>query len=167
MLRLMRRRYTTEIFADRIRTIKKYLPLSFVGCDVIVGMRGESEKYFEDSYTFIESQDISFIHVFSYSEREHTDALAISGPVGFPEIQRRSNRLHQLSALKHKQFYQKNIGQHQHILWESSKKNMQMFGFTENYIKAEMPYEACNINTITHVELIGLSESGNMKIRTL
>ena len=149
VLQLMHRRYDTALFAHKIHLIKQKMPHAFIGVDVIVGMRGETNPLFEQSYQFIASLPISELHVFSYSERAGTAALKIPYKVS-PQVKKeRSHMLLSLSDQKKQAFYQSQIGTTRHVLWESTKKNGFMSGFTENYIKVKQPYQAHLINTLT------------------
>ncbi|NDV47642.1 tRNA (N(6)-L-threonylcarbamoyladenosine(37)-C(2))-methylthiotransferase MtaB [Paludibacter sp. 221] len=158
VLKLMKRRYTTEFFAEKIQTIHKFIPDAFIGVDVIVGVRGETEKYFQEAVNFIESLDISQLHVFSYSERAGTKMLEIEPVVSPAERKRRSEVLHEISAKKTRLFYEKQIGKTDYVLWESRKNDDNMVGFTENYIRVEHPYIKEHINTIQKVKLADWNE---------
>jgi threonylcarbamoyladenosine tRNA methylthiotransferase MtaB len=153
VLTLMHRRYDTALFAHKIHLIKEKLPHAFIGVDVIVGMRGETDPLFEESYQFIQSLPISELHVFSYSERAGTAALRIPYKVSPAVKKERSHRLLALSDQKKQAFYQSQIGTQRHVLWESTKKNGFMSGFTENYIKVKQPYQADKINTVNTIEI--------------
>jgi threonylcarbamoyladenosine tRNA methylthiotransferase MtaB len=153
VLTLMHRRYDTALFAHKIHLIKEKLPHAFIGVDVIVGMRGETDPLFEESYQFIQSLPISELHVFSYSERAGTAALRIPYKVSPAVKKERSHRLLALSDQKKQAFYQSQTGTQRHVLWESTKKNGFMSGFTENYIKVKQPYQADKINTVNTIEI--------------
>lgn len=161
VLQLMKRRYTRELFAQKIQTIKTILPHAFIGVDVIVGTRGEKAAYFEDARQFIESLDISQLHVFSYSERAGTKALEIEQPVSLQDKRMRSEILHAVSDKKTKAFYLSQIGKQADVLWESTKKGKFMHGFTENYIRVIAPYNKALINTLQTVTLMAFSEEDN------
>lgn len=138
VLKLMRRRYDTELFAGKIRKIKELMPDAFIGVDVIVGTRGETDEYFENAYEFIKGLDVSQLHVFSYSERPNTQALNIDYVVT-PEVKhQRSQRLLALSDEKTKAFYAKRIGEIMTVLMEKPKAGEPMHGFTDNYIRVEV-----------------------------
>ncbi len=158
VLKLMKRRYDTELFAHKIATIKQLMPDAFIGIDVIVGVRGETEEYFEDAYRFIQSLDFSQLHVFSYSERANTQALKIEHVVSPQEKQQRSKRLLDLSDERLHQFYQKHIGETRKVLFEHAAKGKTMIGFTENYIKVQVPYNETLINTTQAVSLQEFNE---------
>lgn len=135
VLKLMKRRYSTTLFAEKINCIKQYIPDAFIGVDVIVGMRGETDEYFEKAYQFIEGLDISQLHVFSYSERPGTKALEIPHVVNQNTKHERSQRLLELSERKRKLHYKKFQGERRPVLWENAKEGIPLSGFTDNYIR--------------------------------
>ena len=154
VLRLMHRHYDTALFANKIKKIKEVMPDAFIGVDVIVGTRGETDEYFEDAYRFIESIDITQLHVFSYSERPGTKALEIPYVVSPQTKHERSQRLLALSEEKRIAFYKKFVGADRPVLWEHSKKGMPLQGFTDNYIRVEAaPELVVEDNTISSVRL--------------
>ncbi len=138
VLKLMRRRYDTSLFAEKVRKIKEAIPDAFIGVDVIVGTRGETDEYFEKAYEFLKGLDVSQLHVFSYSERPGTQALKIDYVVS-PEVKhQRSQRLLALSDEKTKAFYAKRMGETKTVLLEKPKAGSPMHGFTDNYIRVEV-----------------------------
>lgn len=153
VLELMKRRYKRELFAERIHHIKAIMPHAFIGVDVIVGTRGETQEYFEDSKQFIESLPISQLHVFTYSERAGTKALEIDYIVPHIERKRRSEILHQVSSNMVEKFYKEHSPFATSVLWEESYDKQQMHGFTENYVRVVAPYDANKINTIEKVDI--------------
>ena len=153
VLKLMKRRYNTDLFAYKIKKIKSILPNAFIGVDVIVGTRGETQQFFEKTCRFIENLDISQLHVFTYSERPNTAALNIPHIVSPKEKKERSERLHQLSARKTEEFYRSQKGKSAKVLWEERKKEGKMSGFTENYIRVEADYNKTKVNTIENIIL--------------
>jgi threonylcarbamoyladenosine tRNA methylthiotransferase MtaB len=153
VLKLMRRKYDTKLFASKIHTIKKLLPDAFIGVDVIVGVRGETDEYFEAARNFIESLPVSQLHVFTYSERPGTMALNINYVVNPKIKQERSKQLLEISAQKTKAFYQSQIGTTHQVLFEHTKKGDKMHGFTENYVKVEADYQISWINKLIPVTL--------------
>ena len=159
VLRLMHRKYDTALFAQKVARIKSVMPDAFIGVDVIVGTRGETDEYFEDAYRFIKSLDISQLHVFSYSERPGTKALEIPHVVSPTVKHERSKRLLDLSEEKRKAFYEKYIGTERPVLWEHAKAGMPLQGFTDNYIRVTET-EGCKAvdNHITTVKLKGFTE---------
>ncbi len=158
VLRLMHRRYDTAFFAEKISKVRSIMPDAFIGVDVIVGTRGETEEYFEDAYRFIEGLNISQLHVFSYSERPGTRALEIPHVVSPQEKHARSQRLLALSEVKRKAFYSQYIGKERPVLWEQSKRGKPLHGFTDNYIKVELAeHNLLRDNQISIVRLGGFS----------
>lgn len=151
VLKLMHRHYDTTLFAHKIRLIKEIIPDAFIGVDVIVGTRGETPEFFDSSYNFISSLDVSELHIFSYSERAGTAALRIPLVVTAQEKKRRSQLLLDLSAAKINDFYKSQIGTKRRVLWEASNKKGFMFGFTENYLKLKRPFDKAYINKIEDV----------------
>lgn len=160
VLKLMRRRYDTALFASKIRKIKELMPDAFIGVDVIVGTRGETPEYFEKAYEFIRGLDITQLHVFSYSERPGTQALKIDYVVPPEEKHQRSQRLLALSDEKTKAFYARHIGQEAKVLMEKSKAGMPMHGFTENYIRVELEHDDSLDNHLVQVRMGGFNEDG-------
>lgn len=160
VLRLMKRRYDTELFRSRVSLIQELLPQAFIGIDVIVGTRGEEAEYFEDCYRFLESIPFSQLHVFSYSEREGTAALSIDHVVSPQDKHRRSQRLMQLSEERLKAFYSSNLGRELTVIWEHGNYNGLMMGHSENYIRVAQPYDEEAIGTTTHLTPQHLDASG-------
>ena len=153
VLKLMHRRYDRELFAGKIRTIRHLLPDAFIGVDVIAGMRGETEACFEDALRFIETLDISRLHVFPYSERQGTKALDIPLTVPQEEKHRRVNRLISVSQKKLTAFYHRFEGETRPVLFEDNKIGQYICGFTDNYIKVKLPYDAGLANRIIPIRL--------------
>lgn len=160
VLRLMKRRYDTELFRSRVSLIQELLPQAFIGIDVIVGTRGEEAGYFEDCYRFLESIPFSQLHVFSYSEREGTAALSIDHVVSPQDKHRRSQRLMQLSEERLKAFYRTNLGRELTVIWEHGNYNGLMMGHSENYIRVAQPYDEEAIGTTTRLTPQHLDTSG-------
>lgn len=148
VLKLMKRRYNTELFASKIKTIKSILPEAFIGVDVIVGVRGETDELFEQALRFISTLDISQLHVFSYSERAGTKMLEIEHKVPLQERKRRSEVIHLLSDKLTKTFYDTQKGKTAQVLWEARQNGETMLGFTNNYVRVESPYDKALVNTI-------------------
>ena len=155
VLRLMKRKYNRELFAHRVEKIKSLMPDAFIGVDVIVGVNGETEEHFEDSAQFINSLDISQLHVFTYSERANTKMLQIEHHNSPAEKRKRSDILHLLSDKKTKAFYEQHIGKSYPVLWENRSHGENMIGFTSNYIRVEKPMIRASINTVEEVKLGG------------
>ena len=158
VLKLMHRRYDTAFFAAKIAKVKEVMPDAFIGVDVIVGTRGESDELFEQAYNFIKGLDISQLHVFSYSERPGTQALKIDGAVPPAEKHRRSQLLIALSEEKRLAFYERHIGKEAVVLFEKPRTGMPMGGFTENYIRVETASDASLVNRLVRVKLGGFNE---------
>lgn len=153
VLKLMRRRYDTDLFRHKIEKIKQAMPHAFIGVDVIVGTRGETDQLFEEAKEFIESLDISQLHVFSYSERPGTQALKIAHSVDPKTKHARSQQLLDISDRKWRAFYEANIGRQAEVLFEQAQKGGMIHGFTENYIKVELPYRPSLVNETCRVVL--------------
>lgn len=160
VLKLMRRRYDTELFASKVRRIKSEMPDAFIGVDVIVGTRGETEEYFERSHDFLQGLDVTQLHVFSYSERPGTQALKIDYVVPPQEKHRRSQRLLELSDRKLHAFYALHVGQTMPVLLERPKPGMPMHGFTPNYIRVEVPHDDALDNRVVNVRLNDFNAEG-------
>ncbi len=154
VLHLMKRRYTRELFAEKVRTIKTLIPDAFIGVDVIAGMRGENEQHFEDTLTFISQLNISRLHVFPYSERQGTKALEIRESVSPEEKHRRVEALLQISEQKLHNFYHQFIGKTRNVLFEDNNSNGKMGGFTDNYIRIEVPFNPAWANQIRPITLV-------------
>lgn len=167
VLRLMRRRYDAEFFARKIERIRTTLPDAFVGIDVIVGVNGETERHFDESKRLLESIDFSQLHVFTYSERPGTRALDIAGTVPMEERHRRSRILHALSDERRLAFYRRFVGRDARVLVESSERDGYMTGFTDNYLKVEMPYCEALANTLQTVRLRSLTPDRQMMVGTI
>ncbi len=153
VLKLMKRHYDTALFRNRIEHIKAVMPHAFIGVDVMVGVRGETEEYFNEAVAFIDSLDISQLHVFTYSERANTKMLEITPIVPQKERKRRSELLHALSERKTSAFYAAHKGHAATVLWESKREGDFMGGFTENYIRVLRPYDKTKINTLEEIEI--------------
>ena len=154
VLAIMKRRYTRELFAERVQHIRKVMPHAFIGVDCMVGVRGETEACWEDYLTFIQGLDVSQLHVFTYSERANTRMLELDlYVVPKAERQRRSKILHAVSEEKTSTFYAQHAGRTAVVLWESKKEGDQMSGFTDNYIKVYGPYKKEKINTFEEIVL--------------
>ena len=154
VLSIMKRRYTRELFEERVQHIKQVMPHAFIGVDCMVGVRGETEEYFNDYVEFIKRLDVSQLHVFTYSERANTRMLELDlCIVPKAERQRRSKILHEISEEKTQTFYANQTGREAIVLWESKKEDDQMAGFTENYVKVHRPYDKAKVNTFEVIRL--------------
>lgn len=160
VLKLMRRRYDTALFASKIAKIKSLMPDAFIGVDVIVGTRGELPEYFEQAYEFIKGLDVTQLHVFSYSERPGTQALKIDYVVSPEDKHARSQRLLSLSEEKTHAFYARHIGREATVLMEKSKAGAPMHGFTDNYIRVELEHDDALDNRLVRVRLGEFNEDG-------
>ena len=167
VLKLMRRRYDTALFAHKIQKIKEVMPHAFIGVDVIVGTRGETEAYFNQAYEFLKGLDVTQLHVFSYSERPGTQALKIDHVVSPDEKHRRSQLLLALSDEKTRAFYASHIGQEAVVLMEKSKVGTPMHGFTDNYVRVELPYDLSLDNQLVRVRLGDFNEDGTALLGTI
>ena len=167
VLKLMRRRYDTALFAHKIQKIKEVMPHAFIGVDVIVGTRGETEEYFNQAYEFLKGLDVTQLHVFSYSERPGTQALKIDHVVSPEEKHRRSQLLLALSDEKTRAFYASHIGKDAVVLMEKSKPGTPMHGFTENYVRVELPYDLSLDNQLVRVRMGDFNEDGTALLGTL
>ncbi len=167
VLKLMRRRYDTALFADKIRKIKSLMPDAFIGVDVIVGTRGETPEYFERAYQFIKGLDITQLHVFSYSERPGTQALKIDYVVSPEDKHERSQRLLALSDEKTHAFYERHIGREAVVLMEHSKDGAPMHGFTDNYIRVELSRNDALDNHLVRVRLGEFNADGTALVGSM
>ncbi len=164
VLKLMRRRYDTALFAHKIQKIKEVMPHAFIGVDVIVGTRGETEEYFDQTYNFLKGLDVTQLHVFSYSERPGTQALKIDHVVSPEEKHRRSQLLLALSEEKTHRFYSSYIGQEGLVLMEKSKVGTPMHGFTNNYVRVELPHDNSLDNQLLRVRMEKFNDDGTALI---
>lgn len=163
LLKKMRRKYLTDLYRQRIAKIKKVMPHCCIGVDVIVGFPGETQEEFETTLHFLKDLDISYLHVFTYSERNNTKALGIKPVVPMNVRRERSKILRSLSLKKKRAFYEKFVGETRKVLFESKDDDGFLTGFTDNYIKVQVPYQENLENTIQLVELVEVSKLGNMK----
>ena len=166
VLKLMHRHYDTALFAHKIETIRRLIPDAFIGVDLITGVRGETEELFEESRRFVEGLDISQLHVFTYSERPGTQALKIEPVVPIPERHERCRRMLEISERKLHDFYTRFQGTTRPVLFEQPRKGAPMHGFTDNYIRVEMPYRKEWVNTCRPVRLGDFNAAGDALIAT-
>ena len=162
ILALMRRRYTAERYRERIAKIRSLMPDTFLGVDVIVGFPGEGEEEFMQTYNLLKEVGASFLHIFPFSERPGTPAVAMPNKVQSRISTERVSRLEELSAELHREFCQRYIGTEREVLFESTDKNGMMYGYTDNYIRVSTPYDTAKINTIVTVKLNSFDEEGNI-----
>lgn len=163
LLKAMRRKYLRELYAERVAYIKSLRTDACIGVDVIVGFPGETDEEFLDTINFLKDIDISYLHVFTYSERANTTAVKLGDPVPMAVRRERSKQLHILSDKKKRAFYELNIGSTRSVLFEHEEDNGVMYGFTENYVKVKMPYDAAMVNTFQTVKLTEIDRDGIMK----
>lgn len=162
ILRAMKRRYLTPLYRSRIEKIKELMPHACIGADVIVGFPGETEANFEETYRFISSLDVSYLHVFTYSERENTPAWSMAGSVPGKVRAKRSKVLHLLGGRKKAAFYRSQLGSVRPVLFESENKDGMISGFTDNYVKVRLPWEDGLANTIRNVRLDSADAEGEI-----
>ena len=165
ILRKMGRRYLRELYEDRVTKIKTLLPQACIGVDVIVGFPGETDELFLETYNFLNELDISYLHVFTYSERANTRAVELEGVVPMRKRNDRSKMLRILSEKKRRKFYEENLGQTFTVLFEEDVENGMMHGFTENYIRVAAKYDPILINELKQVTLDEILETGNVGVR--
>jgi len=163
LLKKMKRRYRRELYAEKVAKIKSLMPDASIGVDVIIGFPGETDELFLETYNFINELDIAYLHVFTYSERPHTEAVKMDGVVPKNIRNKRSKMLRGLSAKKQTAFYHSQLGKTKTVLFEKAEKENQMSGFTENYVKVNFPYDPELVNTLQKVLLTGIDDSGNVR----
>jgi threonylcarbamoyladenosine tRNA methylthiotransferase MtaB len=164
ILSLMRRRYRRELYADRVAKIKQLMPDCCIGVDVIVGFPGETREDFIDTYNFLNELNISYLHVFTYSERENTPAAEMSGSVPGSTRAERSKMLHILSDKKRRAFYEGQLNQTAEVLFEGDVKDGFMHGFTRNYVKVKAKYDPVLVNELKAVKLTAIAPDGDVEI---
>lgn len=164
ILKKMKRRYLREVYTDRVANIRKEMPHACIGVDVIVGFPGETDEHFLETYHFLNDLDISYLHVFTYSERDNTEAAEMDGVVPANVRSKRSKMLRGLSVKKRRAFYESQIGSSRTVLFESENKEGYIHGFTENYVKIKTPWDPALVNTLQDVHLIKIDEEGSVRI---
>lgn len=167
ILKLMRRRYQRELYVSRVEKIKSVMPACCIGVDVIVGFPGETHEHFLETYQFLNELDISYLHVFTYSERENTLASTLPDAVPMKERNERSRMLHILSDKKRRAFYEKNLHKSFTVLFENDIEEGFMHGFTENYIRVAANYDPLLINELKQVVLTSINEKGHVEVEEL
>ena len=160
LLEKMKRRYKRELYADRVNKIKKEIPDACIGVDVIVGFPAETDELFLETYNFVNELDVSYLHVFTYSERPNTEAITMKRVVPKNVRTKRSKMLRGLSVKKRRAFYESQIGKEKTVLFEGENKNGFMYGFTENYVKVKTPFDQKLINTLHQIVLTKIDEDG-------
>lgn len=165
ILKRMKRRYLRELYVDRVSKIKQVMPHACIGVDVIVGFPGETEACFLETYNFLNELDISYLHVFTYSERDNTEAASYNEVVPMNVRNKRSKMLRGLSVKKRRSFYESQIGTNRKVLFESENKEGYIHGFTENYVKVKTPWNPELVNTLHHVELTKIDDDGLVRFQ--
>ncbi|WP_333599967.1 tRNA (N(6)-L-threonylcarbamoyladenosine(37)-C(2))-methylthiotransferase MtaB [Flavobacterium sp.] len=167
VLKKMKRRYLREVYTDRVATIREVMPHACIGVDVIVGFPGETEEHFLETYNFLNEMDISYLHVFTYSERDNTEAAAMTDVVPMNVRNKRSKMLRGLSVKKRRAFYENQIGTNRTVLFESENKEGYIHGFTENYVKVKTPWNPELVNTLHEINLTKIDEDGSVRMEFL
>lgn len=167
ILKLMKRRYLRELYLERATRIKEVMPDCCIGVDVIVGFPGETDEHFLETYNFLNDLDISYLHVFTYSERDKTEAVEMEGVVPMEVRNKRSKMLRGLSVKKRRAFYESQIGKNKVVLFEGENKEGYIHGFTENYVKVKTPWNPELVNTLHKVHLTKIDADGIVRIEFL
>ena len=167
LLKLMRRKYLSELYAERVDRIKSHNPDTCIGVDVIVGFPGETDELFMETVNFLKELDISYLHVFTYSERANTTARKMADAVPINIRRERSKQLQILSNKKRRAFYETQIGKSKSVLFEGEENEGTMYGFTENYVKVKIPFNADLVNQIKRVKLLEIDRDGVVKVEIL
>ncbi|WP_321827666.1 tRNA (N(6)-L-threonylcarbamoyladenosine(37)-C(2))-methylthiotransferase MtaB [Maribacter dokdonensis] len=160
LLKLMKRRYMTNLYKERVAKIREIIPNCCIGVDVIVGFPGETEEHFLETYHFLNDLDISYLHVFTYSERDNTPAATMNGVVPNKVRNKRSKMLRGLSVKKRRAFYESQLGNDLTVLFEGENKEGYIHGFTENYVKVKSPWNPALVNTLHKVKLTEIDNDG-------
>ncbi len=164
LLKKMKRRYLTKLYSDRVSKIREVMPHAAIGVDVIVGFPGETEEKFMETYQFLNELPITYLHVFTYSERENTEAAEMEGVVPISERKKRNKMLRILSEKKKMAFYQTQLGKTLPVLWEHENKDGKMFGFTENYVRVQKDFDEKSVNTIEFLKLDTIEADGTVSV---
>ncbi|WP_162127381.1 tRNA (N(6)-L-threonylcarbamoyladenosine(37)-C(2))-methylthiotransferase MtaB [Flavobacterium phycosphaerae] len=167
VLKKMKRRYLREVYTDRVSTIRQVMPHACIGVDVIVGFPGETDEHFLETYNFLNELDISYLHVFTYSERDNTEAAEMADVVPMNVRNKRSKMLRGLSVKKRRAFYESQIGTNRTVLFEGENKEGYIHGFTENYVKVKTPWNPELVNTLHDIHLTKIDEDGAVRIEFL
>jgi threonylcarbamoyladenosine tRNA methylthiotransferase MtaB len=167
ILKLMKRRYQREIYTERVNKIREVMPDACIGVDVIVGFPGETDEHFLETYHFLNDMDISYLHVFTYSERDNTEAAEMGGIVPANVRAKRSKMLRGLSVKKRRAFYESQIGTSRTVLFESDNKEGYIHGFTENYVRVKTPWNPELANTLQEINLTKIDEDGSVRMEFL
>ena len=161
----MKRLYMTSLYSEKIRQIRSFLPNACIGADVIVGYPGETDQIFLETYNYISSLEISYLHVFTYSERDNTEAIKIKNRIDKSTRNKRSKMLRLLSTKKRRHFYKSQLGKSFEVLFESENKKGYITGFTKNYIKIRMPWDPKLVNTLLKVKLEKIDDEGFVRVQ--
>jgi threonylcarbamoyladenosine tRNA methylthiotransferase MtaB len=164
ILKLMKRRYLREIYTERVFKIKEVLPHACIGVDVIVGFPGETDEHFIETYNYLNELDISYLHVFTYSERDNTEAIDMPQSVPMPVRAKRSKMLRVLSVKKRRAFYESQLGSNRTVLFENENKEGYIYGFTENYVKVKTPWNPELANVLQNVTLSSIDDNGIVRV---
>ena len=164
ILKKMKRRYMRELYSERVAKIREVMPHACIGVDVIVGFPGETDEHFLETYHFLNDLDISYLHVFTYSERDNTEAIDMDGVVPMNVRSKRSKMLRGLSVKKRRAFYESQIGTNRTVLFESENKEGYIHGFTENYVKVKTPWNPELVNTLHEINLTKIDEDGSVRM---
>jgi threonylcarbamoyladenosine tRNA methylthiotransferase MtaB len=164
ILKKMKRRYVRELYTERVAKIREVMPHACIGVDVIVGFPGETDEHFLETYHFLNDLDISYLHVFTYSERDNTEAVEMDGVVPANLRSKRSKMLRGLSVKKRRAFYESQIGTNRTVLFESENKEGYIHGFTENYVKVKTPWNPELVNTLHEINLTKIDEDGSVRM---
>ena len=164
VLKKMKRRYLREVYTERVAKIREVMPHACIGVDVIVGFPGETDEHFLETYHFLNDLDISYLHVFTYSERDNTEAVDMDGVVPANVRSKRSKMLRGLSVKKRRAFYESQIGTNRTVLFESENKEGYIHGFTENYVKVKTPWNPELVNTLHEINLTKIDEDGSVRM---
>jgi len=167
ILKKMKRRYLRELYSDRVAKIREVMPHACIGVDVIVGFPGETDEHFLETYHFLNDLDISYLHVFTYSERDNTEAAEMDGVVPMNVRSKRSKMLRGLSVKKRRAFYESQIGTNRTVLFEGENKEGYIHGFTENYVKVKTPWNPALVNTLHEINLTKIDEDGSVRMEFL
>ncbi|HWS60776.1 MAG TPA: tRNA (N(6)-L-threonylcarbamoyladenosine(37)-C(2))-methylthiotransferase MtaB [Flavobacterium sp.] len=167
ILKLMKRRYLREIYTERVNKIREVMPDACIGVDVIVGFPGETDEHFLETYHFLNDLDISYLHVFTYSERDNTEAAEMEGIVPSNVRAKRSKMLRGLSVKKRRAFYESQIGTNRAVLFEAENKEGYIHGFTENYVRVKTPWNPELANTLQEINLTKIDEDGSVRLEFL
>jgi threonylcarbamoyladenosine tRNA methylthiotransferase MtaB len=163
ILKKMKRRYLRELYVDRVSKIKEVMPHACIGVDVIVGFPGETDELFLETYNFLNTLDISYLHVFTYSERDNTEAAVMDGVVSKNVRAKRSKMLRGLSAKMRRAFYESQLNTQRTVLFEGDNKEGYIHGFTENYVKVKGPWNPELVNTLHKVHLTKIDDDGSVR----